>query len=392
MQTQDRLFSDEPTFSVGELNQSIGLALGRAFPDEVWVRGEIANLSRPASGHVYFDLVGDGCAIGVTLWETDKQVVNAVLRRAGGAVRMNDGTEVRLRGRVSWWAERGKVALRMLSIDTAYTLGRLAEARELLVQRLRQDGSLSRQQALALPLVPLRVGLVTSAGSAAAADFLHTLTSSGFGFSVVMADSRVQGLDAERSMLQALDALARLETAVDVVCIVRGGGARTDLACFDSEALARAISEQPVPVLTGIGHEIDSTVADLVAHEAFKTPTACAAALVERVGGFRAALDERAARLHRLSHHALERSAARLSRAAERTAAAGRSQLRAAAGRVERCELRAAALDPARALARGWSITRDESARVVRSIVDAPAGARIVTTLSDGVIRSTVDE
>ena len=129
---QEPLFSEEPTLSVAELNAGIGTVLSRAFPDEVWVRGEVANLNRPPSGHVYFDLVGDGCALGVTLWASDKQVVNAVLRRAGGAVRMTDGTEVRIRVRVSWYAERGRVSLRMLSIDTAYTLGRLAEARELL--------------------------------------------------------------------------------------------------------------------------------------------------------------------------------------------------------------------------------------------------------------------
>ena len=115
--------------TVAELNRAIGLVLGRAFPDEVWVQGEIANLSRPASGHVYFDLIGEGSSIGVTLWASDRQVVNAVLRRAGGAVRMTDGTEVRIRARISWWPERGRVSLRMLSIDTAYTLGRLAEAR-----------------------------------------------------------------------------------------------------------------------------------------------------------------------------------------------------------------------------------------------------------------------
>ncbi len=113
--------------SVAELNAAIGAVLSRAFPDEVWVRGEIANLNRPPSGHVYFDLVGDGCALGVTLWAADKQVVNAVLRRAGGAVRMTEGTDVRIRVRVSWYAERGRVSLRMLSLDTAYTLGRLAE-------------------------------------------------------------------------------------------------------------------------------------------------------------------------------------------------------------------------------------------------------------------------
>src|SRR3954470_19508643 len=148
---QEALFSDEPTMSVAELNAGIGTALSRAFPDEVWVRGEIANLNRPASGHVYFDLVGDRCALSVTLWASDKQVVNAVLRRAGGAVRFTDGTEVRIRVRVSWWPDRGRVSLRMLSIDTAYTLGKLAEARELLLPRLAAEGLLERQARLTLP-------------------------------------------------------------------------------------------------------------------------------------------------------------------------------------------------------------------------------------------------
>src|SRR5438552_18067030 len=147
---QEALFAEEPTFSVSELNTGIGAVLGRAFPDELWVRGEIANLSRPTSGHVYFDLVDGECSLAVTLWASDRQVVNAVLRRSGGAVRMTDGTEVRIRVRVSWFVRRGQVSLRMLSIDTAYTLGRLAEARELLLQRLRAEGLLARQPALML--------------------------------------------------------------------------------------------------------------------------------------------------------------------------------------------------------------------------------------------------
>ena len=391
---QDALFippQEEPTFSVGELNRAIGLVLGRAFQDEVWVQGEIANLSRPASGHVYFDLVGDGGAIGVTLWASDRQVVNAVLKRAGGAVRMNDGTEVRLRARVTWWAERGRLSLRMLSIDTAYTLGRLAEARDLLVQRLEREGVLTRQRLLPMPLVPLRIALITSDGSAAAADFLHTLELSGRAFAVTMLDARVQGVEAEASLLAALEAVSGLPASIDVVCIVRGGGARTDLAAFDGELVARAIAACAVPVLTGIGHEIDTTVADLVAHAAFKTPTACASALVDRVGAFRARVDDRAARVQRASRLALERSSARLTRAVERTRAAGRAQLLAAETSIDRAAIRTSALDPARVLARGWSITRTADGTLVRDAAQAPAGTVLTTRLANGELQSTVD-
>src|SRR5260221_2759193 len=154
------------------------MAIQRAFPSEVWIRGEVRDLSRPPSGHVYFDLCGDGCSIPVSLWAGDRSVVNAILRRAGGAVRITDGTEIRIRAHVSWWSERGRVGLRMISIDTAFTLGRLAEARELLVQRLRTEGLLELQQRHTLPLVPLRIGLITASGSAAEAEFLRTLEAS----------------------------------------------------------------------------------------------------------------------------------------------------------------------------------------------------------------------
>ena len=105
---QEALFAEEPTLTVAELNADIGAVLARAFPAEIWVRGEIANLSRPPSGHVYFDLVDGDCSLAVTLWASDRQVVNAVLKRSGGAVRMTDGTEVRIRVRVSWYAKRGQ--------------------------------------------------------------------------------------------------------------------------------------------------------------------------------------------------------------------------------------------------------------------------------------------
>ena len=384
---QDHLFEEEPTLTAAELNAHIGAALGRAFPDELWVRGEIANLSRPPSGHVYFDLVDGECALSVTLWAPDRQVVNAVLRRAGGAVRMNDGTEVRIRVRVSWFAKRGQVSLRMLSIDTAYTLGRLAEARELLLQQLKAEGLLALQPALALAAVPQRVGLVTSDHSAAAHDFLTTLEASGFAWQVVVADARVQGVEAEASVLEALE---RLRTeSVDVVCVVRGGGARTDLAVFDTEAIARVIAHYPLPILTGIGHEIDTTVADLVAHRRCLTPTACASALVERVANWCARLHDRRRAIARAALRAVDptvvdRLARQLARDAPRT-------MDHATRVVDNLEHRVRALDPARTLARGWSITRGADGHVIRSVRDARPGTAVVTTVADGQLRSTVD-
>jgi exodeoxyribonuclease VII large subunit len=412
---QPRLI-EEPTLTVAELAAGIGRVLGRAFPEAVWVRGEIANKHTSPQGHVFFDLVDPeaGAHLKVVLWQDDRRVVNDVLKRAGHAVRIDDGTEVRIRASVGWFPKKGAVRLRMHGIDTAYTLGRLAEARERLVRTLEAEGLLARQAGLGLATVPLRVGLVTSATSAAAADFLRTLEATGWGWRVTVCDARVQGREAEAAIVAGLRAVGGGDGPADVVCVVRGGGSRTDLAAFDSEAVARAVAACPVPVLTGIGHETDTSVADLVAHRAFKTPTACAAYLVERVTAYLDAVTGAWQRIDRLTRSALDRSDERLHRAAGRAQGACRHHLRAAdadleararrltaraprlvdgaARRVESLSTRLAAADPDRLLARGWTVTRRPDGRLVRGAAELAPGDEILTSFADGAVRSRVEQ
>ncbi|MGZ4716900.1 MAG: exodeoxyribonuclease VII large subunit, partial [Acidimicrobiales bacterium] len=287
---------DEPTFRVSELTDAVQLALDVCFPDEVWVQGEISSLKRSAAGHVYFQLIEPGEAgapplaqIAVTLFAKARAEVNATLR-GGGGIRMTDGVEIRIRGRLGLYGPQGRLQLRMSAIDPEYTLGRLAGDREQLLQALQAEGLLARNGQLRVAPRPVVVGLATSAGSAAEADFLHELAVSGLAWEVVAVDCRVQGADAERSIVAGLRALAA--HPVEVIALVRGGGARTDLATFDGGLVAREIAATAVPVLTGIGHEIDSSVADQVAHTACKTPTACAAHLVARARAFHDRADQ----------------------------------------------------------------------------------------------------
>jgi exodeoxyribonuclease VII large subunit len=315
----------DPTYSVGELAELLDALLLGAFPDEIWVRGEIHDLSRPQSGHVYFTLVdGSGpqrACLSVMLSAAKKERVNRALKRAGGAVRMTDGTEVRLRGRIDWYAGRGQLQLRMSAIDVEYTLGALELARAELLARLAQEGLLEANRALPMPLVPLRVGLVTSAGSAAAADALDELRRSDLAFRVVLADSRVQGVEAPGSLRAAIAAV--VARGADVVALVRGGGARTDLVAFDHEEVVRAVAASPVPVLTGIGHEIDRSVCDDVAHTSAKTPTACAGLIVARVRHFDERVEAAAGRLGRVAAHRLDAAEHGLVQLARRVARAG---------------------------------------------------------------------
>ncbi|MGZ4693918.1 MAG: exodeoxyribonuclease VII large subunit, partial [Acidimicrobiales bacterium] len=391
---------DEPTFRVSELTDAVQLALDVCFPDEVWVQGEISSLKRSAAGHVYFQLIEPGEAgapplaqIAVTLFAKARAEVNATLR-GGGGIRMTDGVEIRIRGRLGLYGPQGRLQLRMSAIDPEYTLGRLAGDREQLLQALQAEGLLARNGQLRVAPRPVVVGLATSAGSAAEADFLHELAVSGLAWEVVAVDCRVQGADAERSIVAGLWALAA--HPVEVIALVRGGGARTDLATFDGGLVAREIAATAVPVLTGIGHEIDSSVADQVAHTACKTPTACAAHLVARARGFHDRADQIWAEIAEQARQRLDvesRLLATQGGATARVALAavvGADQVVTQAGRrlalsadraTEHAALRLAsvdarvgALDPRRALERGWSITRRDDGTLVRSSAELTPG------------------
>jgi len=430
---------EAPTLTVGELSARIHRLTARAFPADVWVSGQIRNLNRSNAGHVYFDLAEPAPAgapprtqLPVTLLAPEREHVNRQLVRAGGAVRMEDGIEVRVCGRVRWYAPRGVLQFRMHGIDPAFTLGRLQADRDRLLRLLAADGLLDANAARPVPLVPLRVGLVTSRGSAAEADVRHELARSGFAFEISFVDARTQGLDCGPSVVRALARLA--DDDVDVVLLARGGGARTDLAGFDGEDVARAVAAMPVPVFTGIGHEVDRSIADEVAAAAHKTPTAAAAAVVERVRAYldrldatwaqarRAALattatasgrlDRRWERVARAADRSLDRSSGRVDELAHRVGRgagtclaraearvrerattvaprAGRALDRAAA-RLALVEARIAVHDPAAALARGWSLTTTVDGRTVRDPAEVDAGTTLVTRVAHGTIHSTV--
>lgn len=429
-----------PTLSVSELADRIGAGLREAFPDEIWVRGEIQDLPAVPGHHSYFTLADaegtDDAHLPVVLLNRDKQRVNRLLMKAGQRVRMTNGTEVRIRGRLDWYAPRGKLQLRMVSIDPEFTLGQLAAARAIIVERLRADGLLDRNRSLPMPLVPLRVGVVTSSGSAAEADVLDELHRSGFAFDHRVTSVRVQGADAPQLIAGAIRWFADRPPggAFDVLLVVRGGGAATDLAAFDEELVARAVAESPIPIISGVGHETDRTIIDEVSHTASKTPTAAAQHLVGLVAeaferaerAFAGVAVTAGARLRREADH-LDRLADRAATGAASATRAEQARLghltdrlgRVGATRLDRGSVslddtarrlrvaahravddadrrlahlagRTSAVDPVRALARGWSITRTSDGAVVRSATDAAPGADLVTTLAEGTIRSTV--
>lgn len=468
---QDSLFGDaevvDPTWTVADLSKAIGSVLEQAFPGEIWVRGEIRELPPPGDGrrarpHLYFDLIEPAppgqrprAVLPVVLWNTDRKRVNADLRRSGVRVSaMDNGVDVRIRGRMRWWAPGGRPQLQMTGIDPDYTLGRLAADRAAVLAALAADDLLDRNARLPLPPVPTRIGLVTSLGSAAQADVRRVLEAAGLSHLLIEADARTQGPAAVETVPLAL--AAAVDAGAELVLLVRGGGSRVELAAFDNEAIARAVATCPVPVVTGIGHEVDESVADRVAHTACATPTAAAALVVTSVAAardrtealwaaieaasrraVRAEGDRLAVRGRHIATHAggalrtaeaghrslsarlRQRGPAGLARADARLDALGTSlgrgvrrdlgeaerRVAAVAARLGRrpgplldrvgrdltgLDARVRAVDPARALARGWSITYTDAGDLVRSPAEVAVGDELVTHVAGGRLRSRV--
>ncbi len=424
-----------PTYSVVELAEAINSALRRRFTDGVWVRGEIQGWSERGP-HAYFRLVEEGedgkAAINVQFFANSRMRLRPIL--AKHRLRLADGLKVRIFGHLDYFAPSGQLGLKMSGLDPRFTLGEMALERDDVVRRLVASGLFDANRRTLVPVVPLRIGVVTSTASAAWGDFTHELDRSGLAFHVRVVDVRVQGEWAVDMVSGALRTLT-LREDLDVVVLIRGGGSKTELATFDHEAIAIAIAKSPLPVFTGLGHEIDRSVADEVAHSSLKTPTACAAALVEHVYAFQAdvervwsaverrangALTEANAALATIAHglrratvSAVERSDDRLGhrrqrlgsaadRALERSTdrlSAASASLRRVPGRLEpesrhldAVAARVRSLDPVHTMARGWSITRTAGGAVVRRAEDLVPGATITTTFAQGSARSRVEE
>jgi len=426
---------DDVTYSVADVVDAVNGVLRRSFGDGLWVRGEIQGWNERGP-HAYFRLVEDGengrAVLNVQLFAPSRARLRPLLERH--RLRLADGVKVRIFGHLDLYGPSGQLGIKMSGVDPRFTLGEMAMQRDDVIRKLVAAGVYDANRARHLPPVPLRIGVVTSRSSAAFADFVHEIERSGFGFRLRIADVRVQGADAVAMISRAVRHLGG-RSDVDVVVLIRGGGAKTELATFDHEAIAHAIVHCPLPVFTGLGHEIDRSIADDVAHSALKTPTACAAALCERVGTFLAssegtwsAIGRRSAQhLDRADHDlvvmagvarhrtetALQRSreqlgrhGARLRGGSERVAVRAEARLGLAVDALARAprrldhesrhldglEAQVRLVDPVRTMARGWSITRTVDGRAITDAAALGVGQELVTTFAAGRARSRVEQ
>ncbi len=247
-------------FSVGELTRALRNAVEPRFRD-VWVAGEVANLRRQSSGHVYFSLKDDEATIGAVLWASQARRLK---------FEMEEGQEILARGFVEIYPPHGKYQLVVQEVEPRGA-GAMALLLQQVKERLQADGLLDPARKRPLPFLPRRVGVATSPTGAALRDFLRVLHARFPSLPVLVAPCRVQGEGAAGTVISAVRALCR--SGVDVVVVTRGGGSQEELAAFNDERLARAIAACPVPVISAVGHEVDVSVADLVADARAATPT-----------------------------------------------------------------------------------------------------------------------
>ena len=449
--------SSDAALSVGAFYDRLRMALRERFPDEIWVTGEICKVTTSRGHHYleladrlegpvgrYADAAGPGrngtagrsgtATLEVACWARDWPVVQYELAAVG--VELVPGLVVRVRGKVSVWEGGSKIRFSMTALDVEALVGGIAAARRRLLGALAAEDLLEANRRLPLAVVPLRVGLVTSPGSEAYRDFVGQLARSGYLFDIRFEPCQVQGPEAPAQLAAALTRLSCSDPQPQLVVVVRGGGAKGDLAAFDSEAVARAIAGAPFPVWTGIGHTGDRSVADEVAHQALVTPTHCGEVLVAVVATYLEGLDRRARQLARrvashldlasrdladssvaigrcvrqgLDHSALavrtaearignaalltiERSQGRLVNRAQRLSAPAVQHLVAQAQLVSHKRELLQLLDPKHQLQRGWSLTRDKNGKVVRSSASLSRGERVTTTFAEGSVVSVVEE
>lgn len=429
------------TVTLLELTSLVGKTIESELSGYWWVQAEISSISGGGPGaHCYMELVQKDqsgrtflAKIKANIWASVFARIRARFESATGQ-RLQVGMKVLLQVEVRYHEVYG-LSLVVNDIDPTFTMGDMARRRREILAQLEADGVIGLNRELPMPPLPQRIAIVSSATAAGYGDFCNQLASNpyGFSFTTQLFPALMQGDGAESSVVQALNAIVRQRDSWDVVVIIRGGGSVSELSCFDSYLMAMNIANFPLPVITGIGHERDDTVVDVVAHTKVKTPTAAAELLLAMVLDTAQNLESMARRLAKAvdgrmnmekmrlqtlsqtipslfmllkekqekridtmwnsmiagvrnmsqqQNFRLQRLESRLSQSAERLVTGQRHRLDLFAEKLE-------AYNPERILARGYSVTLKDG-RAVRNASDLKKGDIIETRLAGGSVESEI--
>lgn len=389
--------TDEP-LTLFALNNLVRGALAQGFPTACWVVGELSEVRETTAGHCYIELVERDSVTNEpvakargTVWARIYSLLKPYFLEQTG-VPFAMGLKVLLKVTVVFHELYG-YSLDVCDIEPSYTIGEAARQRKAILERLLREGVLELNKELSFPLLPQRVAVISSSYAAGYGDFCDQLIKNPYGFVFYPAlfPAPMQGSKVEQGIIAALDRIAQNVDSWDVVVIIRGGGATSDLSCFDTYDLANNCAQFPMPIITGIGHKRDETLLDAVAHTSVKTPTAAAELLIRAVAAQAAALEDAGRAIATAVNNAIDVQKLRINTLLQRLPVFTALYLQQQQHKLSLFEQSAATASPARVLAMGYSITR-VGGKAVRSLADVPPGTQVETTVAGGSFTSIVDE
>ena len=379
-----------------ELQNRLKMGVESLFPNRIWVKAEVSAVKARNGGHCYLELSqsddkGLVSKASAVIWSSRYRYISPYFESVTGSP-LSEGMVILVQVQVNY-SELYGLSLIINDIDPEYSLGAKEQERQKTIERLKTEGLMGLQKELALPLLPYRLAVISAEDAAGYRDFMRHLAENPYGFKVetVLFPALMQGVDCPSSIISAMDEVIADETQWDAVLILRGGGAKLDLACFDDYSLAAVIAQYPLPVLTAIGHDQDYHVCDMVSYEFLKTPTALADYILdiyetedERISSFET-------RIRLAMTNRLYREEALLDSLMTRIKGAFVLKITRMEAALNVLQARIEAADPRKILERGYALAVDADGVVLRGASGRNAGDKVSVMFSDGSLGCTVD-
>jgi exodeoxyribonuclease VII large subunit len=412
----------EKSYTVSQLNAALKMYLKDFSKEGVWIKGEIlsykADQNRRYSSFLLCEKEEGSdeivAQVQAMCWGTELSDIIYKLKGVDRALGLKDGLFCQLKCVVDLWPKAGRLQVIVKDIDPSVTIGELHLLRMKVFNEVKALGLHEKNKSLEIPICPLRIALISSKGGAGYHDFLAGIKNSGFPFSIDFYHAAVQGAGTEKEVCAAISRISKNSGRYDVLVLIRGGGSIADLKWFDNKNICLAIANCKIPVLTGIGHEINLSAADMVSNLSFKTPTAAAVFLENRVFEFDRAVADMTEGIHLKAREIISGKKAALGQAIKDLASEAHMSMekdkmtlgsitwdiRPSASRLLKDSLSRVAVfddkariyDPVNTLKLGYSITRDARGAVIKNTGQLSAGDDMVTHLADGRIFSNVNK
>ena len=385
-------------YSLLELNNMVRQSIERTMNTEYWVEAELSEC-RENRGHCFMELIQKEehsntpiARASAKCWQSTWGMIGPYFERTTGQP-LHAGLKVRLQVYPQFHEAYGFSWI-ITDIDPTFTLGDMARRRQEIIRQLKEEGVFDLQKELTLPLFSLNIAVISSQSAAGYGDFVNQLSDSPYDFHTQLFPAIMQGEQVEESIVNALNAIYNVcadqqTSAFDCVVIIRGGGATADLSGFDALKLAENVAQFPIPIITGIGHDRDESILDMVSHTRVKTPTAAAQLLISHMDSTSQRIDTCGERINTFFSLLKTREEARIEKIASYLSPLVFHLLEREQHKLEMLEQRAKALDPALLLKRGYSITL-HNGHLLRNAAEVEPGTELETRLEQGTIISIV--